>query len=118
MKWTPLALALLFACKGPETPHDAGAPPIEKRSESGAREKVGITVYNQNFGLVREVRSIDLGTGKLSLEVADVASTIQPETVAIRAVGSELHVLEQNYRYDLLTPATLLEKFLYTTEPL
>ncbi len=84
-----------------------------KRSTAADRKQVSITVYNQNFGLVREVRSLDLGTGRVSLELGDVAATIQPETVAIRALGKagDLGVLEQNYRYDLLTPQTLLDKF-------
>jgi len=84
-----------------------------KRSTAADRKKVAITVYNQNFGLVREVRTIDLGAaGKSSLEVSDVAATIQPETVAMKTTGSgTLDVLEQNYRYDLLTPQTMLEKY-------
>ena len=84
-----------------------------KKSGAADRKEVSITVYNQNFGLVREVRKIDIGTGKVTLEMADVAATIQPETVAIKALGKDedLSVLEQNYRYDLLTPQTLLEKY-------
>jgi hypothetical protein len=84
----------------------------KKRSSGAERKEVGITVYNQSFGLVREVREIDLGTGPVQLEFADVAATIQPETVHIKAQGSAgLRVLEQNYRYDLLTPQKLLEKY-------
>jgi len=77
------------------------------------RDEIALTIYNQNFGLVREVRSIDLGKGRVSLEFADVASTIQPETVAIRgrSGADALSVLEQNYLYDLLDPAKLLEKY-------
>ncbi len=84
-----------------------------KTSTSADRKEVSITVYNSNFGLVREVRSLDLGSGRVSLEFRDVASTIQPETVAIKSLTSaeSLSVLEQNYRYDLLTPQTLLEKY-------
>ncbi|MCC6528612.1 MAG: DUF4139 domain-containing protein, partial [Polyangiaceae bacterium] len=82
-----------------------------KSSSAKDRKEVAITVYNQNFGLVREVRSLDLVAGRQSLELADVAATIQPETVAMRSLGGKLTVLEQNYRYDLLTPATLLDKY-------
>ena len=32
----------------------------QAKSTADQREEVGITVYNQNFGLVREVRTIDL----------------------------------------------------------
>lgn len=83
-----------------------------KVSGDADRKVVSITVYNQGFGLVREVREIkDLGTGRVALEFADVASTIQPETVAVRSLGGGLRVLEQNYRFDLLTPETLLKKY-------
>jgi hypothetical protein len=75
------------------------------------REELSLTIYNQNFGLVREVREVELGKGEVVLEFADVASTIQPETVAIRALGGGISVLEQNYLYDLLSPQKLLEKY-------
>lgn len=83
-------------------------------STADDRKQVSITVYNQNFGLVREVRELaSLGTGKVELEFRDVAANIQPETVHIKSVGAGggVNVLEQNYRYDLLTPQTLLEKY-------
>jgi len=83
-------------------------------SSADDRKTVSITVYNQNFGLVREVRELPaLGNGKVELEFRDVAANIQPETVSIKAIGAGggLRVLEQNYRYDLLTPQTLLEKY-------
>jgi hypothetical protein len=43
----------------------------------------------------------------------DVSANIQLETVQLRSTtrGARLEVLEQNYRYDLLTPAKLLEKY-------
>ena len=80
----------------------------KKVSGAEQRKEVSITVYNQNFGLVREVREVDVGTGTVELEFRDVAAHIQPQTVSIK--GSGLSVLEQNYRYDLLTPQKLLEK--------
>ena len=86
----------------------AAAAPAKKSSGAKDRKEVSITVYNQNFGLVREVRELNLGTGKVALSFKDVASRIQPETVSIKAPG--LSVLEQNYRFDLLTPKKLLEK--------
>jgi len=114
----PLASALLsfgnqpaFAdAKPPANP----AAVTHSVSSADDRKTVSITVYNQNFGLVREVRELpSLGSGKVELEFRDVAANIQPETVSIKAVGAGagLSVLEQNYRYDLLTPQTLLEKY-------
>jgi hypothetical protein len=85
----------------------------QAKSTSGEREEVGITVYNQNFGLVREVRTVDLSAGRTALEFRDVSEQIEPQTVAIKSLSpaGTLHVLEQNYRYDLLSPQKLLEKF-------
>jgi hypothetical protein len=83
------------------------------RSTPEQRREVAITVYNQDFGLVREVRAVELPRGPVALEFEGVASTIQPETVAIRSLAGEgaLRVLEQNYQYDLLSPQKLLEKY-------
>ncbi len=86
------------------------------RSTAQERESVSITVYNQNFGLVREVRSLDLSRGLANVEFADVASGIQPETVHIRPLSDgRFAVLEQNYQFDLLSPQKLLEKYVGRT---
>src|SRR5688572_10396963 len=69
---------------------EAGAapPPAARVSEGKDRKSVSITVYNSDFGLVREVRELDsLPNGQVALEFRDVASTIQPETVAVKALG-------------------------------
>lgn len=81
------------------------------RSTAKDRRSVSITVYNQNFGLVREVRDITFTRGVGSLEFSDVAQHIQPETVHIRATAGGLRILEQNYQFDLLDPQKLLEKY-------
>jgi len=90
---------------------------IQLQSTAGDRQDVSITVYNQNFGLVREVRSLNLGTGRVYLEFRDVSAEIEPETVSIKTLGGSglLSVLEQNYRYDLLNPQKLLEKYVGRT---
>jgi len=87
--------------------------PAQQRSTAAQREDVAITVYNQNFGLVREVRNVDVGRGTVALEFRDVAANIQPETVHIVSLTAPdaLRVLEQNYQFDLLSPQKLLEKY-------
>ncbi len=87
------------------------APPAKVLSTARDRQEVSITVYNQNFGLVREVRDLNVPSGRVSLDFQDVSQSIQPETVAIKSLGGKLNVLEQNYRYDLLSPQKLLEKY-------
>lgn len=87
-----------------------------RRSGADQRQQVSITVYNQDFGLVREVRELDLGQGTGELEFRDVAGQIEPYTVSVRALdGRRLRVLEQNYRYDLLSPEQLLRKYVGRT---
>ena len=111
----PLALAFMLSACGdnpPPPPKLAGnAKPIAKRSTAEQREMVAITVYNSDFGLVREVRNVDLGQGTISLEFRDVSSQIEPQTVHIKGMPGALSIFEQNYRYDLLTPQKLLEKY-------
>ena len=84
-------------------------------STGADRDQVTITVYNQNFGLVREVRDVTVVRGTAPLEFRDVAAHIQPETVHIRSLTGGLRVLEQNYQYDLLNPQKLLEKYVGRT---
>src|SRR3954462_5497141 len=76
----------------------AAASPAPRISEGTDRRGVSITVYNSNFGLVREVRKLSgLPKGQGALEFRDVASTIQPETVAVKPLeGARVRVLEQN----------------------
>ncbi len=109
----------LFYVAAASMPNPVPAPAQEAprlQSTAGDRESVMITVYNQNFGLVREVRDLSLTRGLVSLEFGDVASSIQPETVHLRALdGGRLTVLEQNYQYDLLSPQKLLEKYVGRT---
>jgi hypothetical protein len=91
----------------------ASAEPPRFVSGAGERREVMLTVYNENLGLVREVRDVTLAPGELALELQDVAASIRPETVHVRSLDAAdaLRVLEQNYRYDLLSPQKLLEKY-------
>ena len=77
------------------------------------RQSVNITVYNSNLGLVRETRRLSLPPGRIALRFADVTAQIRPETVHLASLTApaSLRILEQNYQYDLLNPAKLLDKF-------
>ncbi|MBL8715402.1 MAG: DUF4139 domain-containing protein [Myxococcales bacterium] len=103
-----LSVLALSALTTVGTAQNAGT---SKVSTSKDRKEVSVTIYNQGFGLVREVRDLDVASGRVSLELRDVASQIQPETVSIKSLGGKLDVLEQNYRYDILSPQKLLEKY-------
>src|SRR5438270_4925236 len=85
----------------------------DQTTTSRDRQAVNITVYNSNLGLVRETRRLTLPIGNVALRFADVTAQIRPETVHLASLTapSSLRILEQNYQYDLLNPAKLLDKF-------
>jgi len=85
----------------------------EQTTTARDRQSVNITVYNSNLGLVRETRRLTLPQGQVALRFADVTAQIRPETVHLSSLTapSSLRILEQNYQYDLLNPAKLLDKF-------
>ncbi len=80
---------------------------------SDAQTALEVTVYNNNLGLVRDVREIQLPEGDGELRFMDVASGIQPASVLIQAEGDpeSFVVREQNYEYDLMSPEKLLDKY-------
>ena len=71
-----------------------------------------VTVYNQGFALIKEPREITLKKGVQEVLVEDVAQQIEPSSVGIRSTSSpgSFSVLEQNYRYDLISPEAILQK--------
>ena len=85
-------------------------------SSGEQRVSVAVTVYNDGRGLVREERNLDLAAGVSEVRFMDVAEQIQAPTVRVAPVeGAPFNVLEQNYEYDLLSPAKLLDKFVGQT---
>jgi hypothetical protein len=78
------------------------------------QKEVAVTVYNQNLGLVRDVRGLRLPAGDFDLRFMDIAAKVNPATVHIvsQTAPHDLDVLEQNYEYDLLSPDKLLSKYL------
>ena len=74
---------------------------------------LAVTVYNSNIALVRDVRQIHISPGVFPLHFEDVAASINPATVHFRSLSepTKLSVVEQNYEYDLLDPAKLLQKY-------
>lgn len=76
------------------------------------RESTTLTVYNDDLALIKERRRITLPAGLSRLSLREVSAQLRPETAMLRATsGRPLTVLEQNFDFDLLTPETLLEKY-------
>lgn len=78
---------------------------------------VQITIYNDNLALVKDTRELDYQRGIFDLAFTDVASAIDATSVSFAAVRSpgEVILLEQNYRYDLVSSEKILEKYIDKT---
>src|ERR1041384_1411182 len=72
---------------------------------------LNVTVYNSNIALVRDVRNLTLPSGTFRLKFMDIAATVNPATLHFRSLTDpdRLGVIEQNYEYDLIEPAKLLQ---------
>ncbi len=73
-----------------------------------AQRDIALTIYNGDLALVQDRRDIDVAGGRQRLEFADVSAQIRPETVTLTA--ADVGIVEQNFDFDLLTPAKLMEK--------
>jgi hypothetical protein len=76
-------------------------------------DEVALTVYNQDFALVRDVRRIQLSKGTETIRFQDVAARIDPTSVHFRSqtAADKVAILEQNYEYDLISSQKLLQKY-------
>jgi hypothetical protein len=86
----------------------------QKRSAAGDRTSVDLTIYNQNLSLIREVRVLPLSAGVSRVVIPDIPSTIDGTSLHFLSLTDPqaVRVLEQNYQYDLIHQAKLLEKYL------
>lgn len=76
--------------------------------EASAQGNVSVTIYNNGQALVQDIRQMTFPAGRSRQEFPDVSATIRPQTVTLS--GSGIGIVEQNFDYDLLTPAKLMEK--------
>ena len=76
---------------------------------SQERKDVDVTIYNTNLGVIKETREIELKSGTTEVFIRDVPTGINTSSVKI---GLDGKVLEQNYRYDLANPRSLMQHFI------
>ena len=85
----------------------------EKPSTLADQQSVAVTIYNQNLALVKDTRRVLLDQGQNRLALREVSGRMRPETAQLRSLThpGSLALLEQNFDFDLLTPAKLLDKY-------
>ena len=91
----------------------AAAQQHELETTASDQVDIAITAYNNGLALVRDTRALRLPIGEVLLRFSDVAQQIRPETVSLRSLSrpGTVRIIEQNYEYDLLSPAKLMEKY-------
>lgn len=83
-----------------------GAQPFDSAQGSQA----ALTIYNQNFAVVRERVPLDLKAGSNAVTFSGATVHLEPDSVVLRDPAGKiaLRVLEQNYRADTISQGLLL----------
>jgi hypothetical protein len=83
---------------------------------AAAEPSVGVwlTVYNDNFAVVKERRNMEFAAGVTTVKFTDVATAIDPTSVAFECLSAPgaVSILEQNYEYDLANNESLLKRYI------
>ncbi len=72
-----------------------------------------LTIYNQNFAVVRVLIPLDLKAGENHIQFTDTTAFLEPDSVILRdPTGARaLQILEQNYRADPVSQQLLLSLY-------
>jgi hypothetical protein len=89
------------------------AMPDEIVSTAADQQGVAVTIYNDNLALVKDARRVKLAHDLNRLAWREVSAQMRPETAMLRNLSNAagFRLQEQNFDFDLLTPAKLLEKY-------
>jgi hypothetical protein len=85
-------------------------PVILSMLVGAAQAQTSLTIYNQNFAVVRQPLELDLKAGSSNASVTDITMHLEPDSVILRdpAGRRTLQILEQNYRADPISQGLLL----------
>ena len=78
-----------------------------------AMAQPSLTIYNQNFAVVRRPLALDLTAGINEVRVTDITAKLEPDSVILRDPQGKraLQILEQNYRADPVSQGLLLSLY-------
>lgn len=80
-------------------------------STMGDTKELSITVYNNEFGVIKEKRDINIDRETDVIQYLDVAQLIEIDSIIVDGV----EVIELNYDYDLVSKEKLMEKYIDKT---
>ena len=78
-----------------------------------ATAEPALTIYNQNFAVVRDTVPLDLKSGTNAVVYSGATAQVEPDSVILRDPKGKhsLQILEQNYRNDPVSQELLLSLF-------
>lgn len=77
-------------------------------------QDMAVTIYNDNFGVVKEQRQMTFQQGLNRMQYTGVAERIDPTSVNFLCISAPdaVSILEQNYEYDLVNTDSLLKRYI------
>jgi hypothetical protein len=100
--------SLILLCSAAVVAAPLVAQPLVPAPSQTAQGDIAVTIYNNNRALVEDKRQLDLPAGRSRQEFRDVSAQIEPATVTLNGRG--VGIVEQNFDFDLLSPAALMQK--------
>jgi hypothetical protein len=84
-----------------------------KSDARGSYSGLALTLYNQEFAVVRQPVELNLEQGMNNVRYSETTAHLEPDSVMLRDPSGEhqLKILEQNYRNDPVTEARLLSAY-------
>lgn len=72
-----------------------------------------LTIYNQNFAVVRQTVPLDLKVGSNQIQYEGVTSYVEPDSITLRDPSGkiDLRILQQSYRADPISMGSLLKQY-------
>jgi hypothetical protein len=91
----------------------SGAGQSKETSKNDAVMAPALTIYNQQFAVVRHGLALDLKAGQNHVDVTDITGHLEPDSVFLRSLDETRHlrILEQNYRNDPVSEQMLLSLY-------
>src|SRR4051812_48997879 len=76
-------------------------------------QQPSLTIYNQDFAVVRQEIPLDLKSGENQINMNEITMHLEPDSVILRDPTGKhpLQVLEQNYRADPVSQISLLSLY-------
>jgi hypothetical protein len=114
-KWIAVVLFTLMAISSGWWMSRGRTADAETSTQPGAQRSVELTVYAQDFGLVREVRPLQLAAGSSRVRLLDVSKELDPHSVLLRCQGDAAslpHLVSHSYNLGVENGEGLLKRYL------